>query len=93
MNVILNSEIDLSWDSIELIYVNTIVFKGEWKHQFDKSKTRPGYFYTNSQRKVNVPMMTAEGHFRTITLDNFVMYGDALKVLVIILYHKFDNMA
>ena len=62
------------------MYVNTIVFKGQWKQQFNKSMTRRGSFYPSPQRQINLPMMTVDGIFRSITLSKYRYYGDNLKV-------------
>ena len=62
------------------MYVNTIVFKGRWKQQFNTSLTRQGAFFPAPRQHINVPMMTIEGLFRTITISKFRYYGDNLKV-------------
>jgi len=69
------------WDATKLMYVNTIVFKGRWKQQFNTSLTRQGAFFPAPRQHINVPMMTIEGLFRTITISKFRYYGDNLKVV------------
>lgn len=62
------------------MYVNTIVFKGQWKHQFDKTKTKQGSFYLHPRVTLHVPMMTVDSVFRSTTIERFQYYGDNMKV-------------
>lgn len=46
-----------------LVLVNAIYFKGTWEHQFDKSRTGPGPFYTSETDTVQVDYMHIKEHF------------------------------
>ncbi|EDV44857.2 uncharacterized protein Dana_GF19634 [Drosophila ananassae] len=45
------------------VVINAIYFKGQWKHKFDKTRTRLENFRTSSNQIVPVDMMTANGYF------------------------------
>ncbi|KAH8372755.1 hypothetical protein KR009_004425, partial [Drosophila setifemur] len=47
-----------------MVLVNAIHFKGIWKHKFPKHATRPDHFHLDSQRSVQVPMMSVKERFR-----------------------------
>ena len=42
---------------VRLVLTNAIYFKGSWKHQFEKERTREGDFKTGDGKVVRVPMM------------------------------------
>jgi len=68
------------------MYVNTIVFKGQWKQQFDRALTHQDSFYPSPKHRINVPMMIVDGVFRSITVSRFKYYGDNLKVGVLVVW-------
>ena len=43
--------------SVRLVLANAIYFKGIWEYPFDKSKTRPEFFYMSEKRKTRFPFM------------------------------------
>jgi len=45
--------------------INAIYFKGQWKYQFDKGKTKKMPFYTNENNSVQTDFMTANAAVRT----------------------------
>ncbi|KAK6644846.1 hypothetical protein RUM43_001119 [Polyplax serrata] len=47
----------------KLVLVNTIYFKGAWKHKFDAAKTFKGDFHLNSKDTVQVDYMTTKERF------------------------------
>ena len=69
------------------MFVNTIVFKGYWLHQFDTEKTKQGKFYNVPHRTITVPMMSVDAIFRCLTVSRYNFYGDNLKVSNFLLYH------
>ncbi|MCF8336264.1 MAG: serpin family protein [Bacteroidales bacterium] len=43
--------------SVRLVLANAIYFKGMWEYPFDKSKTRPEFFYMNEKDRKRIPFM------------------------------------
>lgn len=63
-------------DSTVMYLINAIYFKGQWKYQFGKSKTKKMPFYLDENNFVQTDFMTAKAEVRT--LDN--SYGRFLEL-------------
>ncbi|XP_063803633.1 alpha-1-antiproteinase-like [Pseudophryne corroboree] len=63
-----NGKIKDLLDSVDpvtaVVLLNTIFFKGTWKHAFNKNHTREGDFHVDENTVVKVPMMTRQGEYR-----------------------------
>ncbi|XP_052395401.1 antithrombin-III-like [Carassius gibelio] len=53
-----------------LVLVNTVYFKGQWKHRFDKENTMNSDFHVSETHKCQVTMMTQERNFQYATIYN-----------------------
>jgi serpin B len=72
-----------------MVLVNAIYFKGNWKTQFDKKKTRDGVFHTADDKRVDVPMMFTDmkcgyARFADVTLVELPYAGDELSMVVLL---------
>ena len=75
-----------------MVIANAIYFKGKWANPFEKSSTRPEFFYiddTHWNRRVTVDMMHQTGEFNYMENDMLQMIelpyeGDRLSMLVIL---------
>ncbi len=72
-----------------LILTNAIYFKGAWKAEFDKKRTRDGRFYTSTQNHVKTPMMHRTGDYSYAELPDYQLLampykGDSVSMLVIL---------
>nr|AII97888.1 BLTX522 [Nephila pilipes] len=59
--------------STVMVLLNAVYFKGTWKVQFDKEKTKSGVFYNNGLESAqkNVPLMHMTARFRYTSFDDF----------------------
>lgn len=51
-------------DTTRAVLVNTIYFKGKWKYQFDRKKTREDEFWVTPDHSIQVDMMFIKKKFR-----------------------------
>ena len=67
--------IDSIVDRIEpenvLFLINAIYFKGQWKNEFDKAKTKEDDFHLPNGQPKKVPMMAQSGQYRYLKGDDF----------------------
>jgi serine protease inhibitor len=77
---------EISPDEV-MFLVNAVYFKAPWTTPFSQGGTRDAPFTTSSGSTVNVPMMTADGMFRSISNDNVkaveLMYADTAYSMVL----------
>ena len=57
-NGLIKEMIDQLPDNTVMLLINAIYFKGQWKLQFDESKTVDEAFFKNGNSQVTVPMMS-----------------------------------
>ncbi|MBC8234296.1 serpin family protein, partial [bacterium] len=73
-----------------------IYFKGRWKVEFDKSKTRDGVFHLPNGREKQVPMMSQSSNFPYFRGDNFeavsLPYGEGRMSMYIFLPNSDSNL-
>lgn len=74
-----------------LALCNTIYFKGEWRHQFKKSKTHPAPFQVATNHSVTVPMMSQGASFKRVLLEDRSLellelpyYGGDLSMVILL---------
>lgn len=84
------SPVQLSPDT-RLALCNTIYFKGEWRHQFKKSKTHPAPFQVATNHSVTVPMMSQGASFKRVLLEDRSLellelpyYGGDLSMVILL---------
>ena len=89
----------LSADS-RVVLVNAIYFKGQWEHQFRKTSTQPGPFYTTADgAPVDVQYMNQKEHFNYGAFEELQATGLQLKYqnsdisFLIVLPDKRDGLA
>ncbi|XP_028982353.1 uncharacterized protein LOC107043756 [Diachasma alloeum] len=51
-------------NGVELVLVNAVYFKGNWKKKFDATHTKPRTFHIDEKSTKEVPMMQIEGSYR-----------------------------
>lgn len=78
--------------------VNTIYFKGDWRYQFDKSRTKDDDFFLNDGTQVKLKMMVRPHSDHLIFRnDKFVLvdlpYGNGQFTMTILLPHAEYNTA
>lgn len=70
-----NGKIDKIVEKIDpetiMFLINAIYFKGTWQYQFDKNKTRDGFFTKQSGKQVPCKMMNLENDFYHSFNDTF----------------------
>ena len=66
--------IDDTGGNLVMLLANAIYFKGDWRNQFDKAKTRPAPFRTLAGTEVQVPTMQREGPLLHGALDNAAVF-------------------
>lgn len=70
-----NGKIDKIVEKIDpetiMFLINAIYFKGTWQYQFDKNKTRDGFFTKQSGERVPCKMMSLENDFYLSYNDTF----------------------
>lgn len=75
-----------------LLLINAIYFKGIWKVQFDREKTKQGVFTLLNGRKKQVPMMSQSGRYKYYKGQNFqaisLPYGEGRLSMYIFLPDK-----
>jgi len=79
-----------------LVLVNAIYFKGNWKTQFKKSKTKKAPFHLTAKKTIQVPTMTQKHKFRyaetkTLKLLELPYQGSELS-MIILLPKKVDGL-
>lgn len=72
-----------------VVLTNAVYFKGTWKIQFDKDKTRPSPFWLLDGSSVDTPMMTLTGavtshHEQGVTLIALPYDGDGVEMVALI---------
>lgn len=72
-----------------MVLVNAIYFKGNWKTQFDKKKTRDAVFHTADDKRVDVPMMFADmkcgyARFDDVSMVELPYAGGELSMVVLL---------
>ncbi len=72
-----------------MVLVNAIYFKGNWKTQFDKKKTRDAVFHTADDKRVDVPMMFADmkcgyARFEDVSMVELPYAGGELSMVVLL---------
>lgn len=79
-----------------MFLINAIYFKGRWKVEFDKSKTRDGVFHLPNGREKQVPMMSQSSNFPYFRGDNFeavsLPYGEGRMSMYIFLPNSDSNL-
>ncbi len=79
-----------------IMLINAIYFKGSWKEEFDKSRTRDGIFRLSDGAEKQVPMMTREGAYPYFRGDAFeaasLPYGDGNVNMYIFLPDRDSNL-
>ncbi|MDQ7816628.1 MAG: serpin family protein [Melioribacteraceae bacterium] len=91
-----NGKIDKIVEKIDaqtiMFLINAIYFKGTWKYQFDKNKTRDDLFTKQSGEKVPCKMMNLENDFYLSSNDTFTVidlpYGKGNFSMTILLPDK-----
>jgi serine protease inhibitor len=81
--------IDSIDDSLVMLLMNAIYFKGDWRHGFDKAKTKNEAFRTLRGTSVQVPMMRQVGKMRYATQGErtaveLAYGGDAFAMTIIL---------
>ncbi len=76
-------------DNTVMLLINAIYFKGQWKLQFDESKTVDEAFFKTGSSQVTVPMMKQKKDFKVFAGDGFKIaefpYGQGNYVMDVIL--------
>nr|AAO21505.1 serpin 3a [Manduca sexta]AAO21506.1 serpin 3b [Manduca sexta] len=54
-----------------LLILNTLYFKGTWRHQFAPNATKPGPFYVSPQLQKTVPFMNVKDNFYYVDSSRF----------------------
>lgn len=62
-------------DNTVMLLINAIYFKGQWKLQFDESKTVDEAFFKTGSSQVSVPMMKQKKEFKVFAGDGFKIAG------------------
>jgi serpin B len=80
-----------------LVLTNAIYFKGNWRQQFDRAKTRDEAFKLGDGKTIQVPMMGQKGQFNcwaeeALQVLEMPYAGEALS-MVILLPRKVDGLA
>jgi serpin B len=76
-------------DQTQLVLVNAIYFKGNWRHPFDADVTRDQPFHLTADKRVNVPTMIQGEHFKYFADDTKQVLelpykGDELSLVVVL---------
>jgi serpin B len=79
-----------------LVLTNAIYFKGKWKSQFKKCRTKKNPFWLSANKSVEVPMMTQKQPFRYMENDSLQILempyvGNDL-AMVVLLPRKVDGL-
>jgi serine protease inhibitor len=80
----------------KLALVNAIYFKGNWKHQFKKERTRDQDFTVGAGSRIRVPLMSQTGAFELggnsdLQILELPYAGDEVSMLIV-LPHKTDGL-
>lgn len=88
-NGLIKEMIDQLPDNTVMLLINAIYFKGQWKLQFDESKTVDEAFFKNGNSQVTVPMMKQKKDFNVFEGNGFKIaefpYGQGNYVMDVIL--------
>jgi serpin B len=80
-----------------LVLTNAIYFKGKWKSQFKKCRTKKNPFWLSANKSVEVPMMTQKRQFRYMGNDSLQIlempYVGSYLAMVVLLPRKVDGLA
>lgn len=88
-NGLIREMIDQLPDNTVMLLINAIYFKGQWKLQFDESKTVDETFFLAGNSQVTVPMMKQKKDFKVFEGNGFKIaefpYGQGNYVMDVIL--------
>ena len=88
-NGLIREMIDQLPDNTVMLLINAIYFKGQWKLQFDKSKTVDEAFFLTGNSQVTVPVMKQKKDFKVFEGNGFKIaefpYGQGNYVMDVIL--------
>ena len=79
-----------------MFLINAIYFKGDWKYEFDKSKTRKHPFKLGSGATAEVDMMSVEEELSYYETENFQLvdlpYNDGKFTMTVLLPDEMNNV-
>ena len=79
-----------------LVLTNAVYFKGKWKSQFKKCRTKKNPFCLSANKSVEVPMMTQKRQFRYMGNDSLQIlempYVGSYLAMVVLLPRKVDGL-
>jgi serpin B len=79
-----------------LVLTNAIYFKGKWKSQFKKCRTKENPFWLSANKSIEAPMMTQKSQFRYVENDSLQIlempYVGSDLAMVVLLPRKVDGL-